>query len=167
MPFGLSSGSACFQNLIDKLLTGAKRFATAFLDDIIIHSKGSLLHYLRYLEDVFNRLELEGLKQKLSKCDFLKQHMEYRGHIESIHGIKSNPDKVEVIGRLPVPTCVKEVGSFLGTVGLYRRFIPEFSEKAPYLTQLTRKNAYFKWNLDCQNAFGYLKTQLANSVTLA
>ncbi len=133
MPFGLSSGSACFQNLIDKLLTGAKRFATAFLDDIIIHSKGSPLHYLRYLEDVFNRLELEGLKQKLSKCDFLKQHMEYRGHIESIHGIKSNPDKVEVIGRLPVPTCVKEVRSFLGNCRIVQKIHSRVFRESPLL----------------------------------
>ena len=41
-----------------------------------------------------------------------------------------DPDKIECVKTWPVPTSVKEVRSFLGFVGFYRKFIPSFAEVA-------------------------------------
>ena len=48
----------------------------------------------------------------------------------------------------------------LGLIGYYRKFIPDFAEKAKPLTKLTRKNARFIWNSECKNAFINLKETL-------
>nr|KYP68953.1 Retrovirus-related Pol polyprotein from transposon opus [Cajanus cajan] len=57
-------------------------------------------------------------------------------HIISSKGIEVDPVKVSVISQLPYPSCVREVRSFLGHAGFYKRFIKEFSKKALPLSNL-------------------------------
>ena len=78
------------------------------------------------------------------------------GFIISSEGMKPDPKKVEPIKSLPPPTCVREVGSFIGMGSYYRRFIPDFSEIAEPVIALTRKHVRFKWTDECQSAFEYL-----------
>ena len=73
-PFGLSQAPAYFQLLIDKVLMGCGIFAMGYLGDIIIFSNNELEH-LQHIEEIFNRLELFGLKMKKEKCDFFKKHI--------------------------------------------------------------------------------------------
>ena len=61
---------------------------------------------------------------------------------------------------MPVPTCVREVRSFIGMCSYYRRFIPNFSEIAEPIINLTRKYAKFHWTKQCQEAFQFLKDSL-------
>lgn len=66
------------------------------------------------------------------------------------------------------PTTKKQARSFLGLVGWYRRFIPNFSEKAAPLTELTRKNQPHKveWTNGCETAFKTLKDSLCQEPVL-
>ena len=57
------------------------------------------------------------------------------GHIVSKKGIEVDKAKVELISNLPTPQCVKDIRSFLGHAGFYRRFIRDFSAIAPSLVQ--------------------------------
>ena len=59
-----------------------------------------------------------------------------------------------------VPTCVRDVRSFLGMCSYYRRFLPTFSEDALPLVALTKKNAKFVWTPETQHAFEVLKAGL-------
>ena len=61
---------------------------------------------------------------------------------------------------LPVPTCVREVRSFIGMCLYYRRIIPNFSQIAEPIIALTRKYAHFKWSDVHQKAFKFLKDSL-------
>ena len=66
---------------------------------------------------------------KLKKCSFLNVETHYLGFIiDRGGGIRPDPKKVEAIRSLPVPTCVREVRSFIDMSSYYRRFIPKFSE---------------------------------------
>ena len=65
------------------------------------------------------------------------------GHRITSAGIEVDKAKVEVIENLYVPKCVKDVRSFLGHCGFYRRFIKDFAKIAKPLTNLLVKDCEF------------------------
>jgi len=83
------------------------------------------------------------------------------GHHISSFRIKLDPTKIEVIENLMPPSTQKEVRSFLGYVGYYRRFIENFSKIALPLFKLLTKDIEFRWTTNCQNAFQKLKEKLS------
>ncbi|XP_024042755.1 uncharacterized protein LOC112099572 [Citrus clementina] len=87
------------------------------------------------------------------------------GHVISERGIEVDKSKIDLIHSLPPPTSVREVRSFLGHAGFYRRFIKDFSKIALPLCNLLQKDAKFDFNEECQRAFKKLKkdsTEKAN-----
>ena len=83
-------------------------------------------------------------------------------------GVSPLPSKIEAIKQIPVPKTVKEVRSFLGLSGYYRRFIKNYATISAPLTKLTTKTCttQFNWTADCENAFTLLKTCLCKSPVL-
>ena len=159
MLFGLSNAPAFFQELMAVVLHDCQGFATAYLDDIMIFSE-TLEEHIEHLSIIFDKLRLHRLKLKLTKCSFLNWETHYLGFIISEEGIKPDENKVEAIRSLPVPTCVKEVRSFIGMCSYYRRFSPNFSQIAEPIIALTKKYAHCKWSDVHQKAFQYLKDSL-------
>ena len=141
------------------VLQGCNAFATAFLDDILVFSS-TLEDHLEHLSIIFGKLRQHRLKLKLKKCSFLKLETHYLGFVINDFGIKPDQLKVEAIKTLPVPTCVREVRSFIGICSYYRRFIPNFSQIAEPIIALTRKYVHFKWTEQHQKAFEFLKDSL-------
>ena len=135
------------------VLQGCIDFATAYLDDIMVFSS-TLEEHLEHLSIIFGKLRQHNLKLKLKKCSFLQLETNYLGFVISEEGIKPDKKKIEPIKSLPVPTCVKEVRSFIGMCSYY---IPNFSQIAEPIIALTRKYAHFKWSDTHQRAFEYLK----------
>ncbi|GJT10979.1 reverse transcriptase domain-containing protein [Tanacetum coccineum] len=82
------------------------------------------------------------------------------GHKVSSAGLEVDKAKIDVISKLPPPTNIKGVRSFLGHAGFYRRFIKDFSKIARPLTKLHEKDTPFEFNDECQKAFEYLKEKL-------
>src|SRR5215813_9445220 len=74
-------------------------------------------------------------------------------HVVSSKGIKVDKAKIEVISKLPPPKTVREIRSFLGHAGFYRRFIKNFSVISRPLCNLLLKDATFEWTEDCQKSF--------------
>ena len=56
-------------------------------------------------------------------------------------GVSPVPSKVEAIKQIPAPHCVKDVRSFLGLSGYYRRFIKDYASISAPLTKLTTKES--------------------------
>ena len=158
-PFGLSQAPAYFQFLIDQVLMGCGDFAMGYLDDIIVFSKSEEEH-LRHLEEIFKRLRHFDLKMKRQKSSFFKKHIQYLGHLVSEHGFEPLPEKLEAIRIMPHPKSPKEVKQFLGLIGYYRKFIPRFSDLSRPLTRLTRHDAKFEWDQQCQKSFNHLRELL-------
>ena len=75
------------------------------------------------------------------------------GHIVSKRGIKNDKAKVDFISKLPHPSSVKYIRSFLGHVDFYWRFINDFSKISKPLCDLLSKNAPFEFNEACVQAF--------------
>ena len=86
------------------------------------------------------------MKLKEVKCNFLKKHIKYLGHIVSGKGITPVSEKLESIQKMPPPKTPKEVKQFLGLIGYYCKFVPRFLDLAQPLNALTRKDVTFEWN---------------------
>ena len=71
--------------------------------------------------------------------------------------------KIEVIARLSMPKCVKDIRSFLGHAGFYRRFIKDFSKIARPLTNMLAKDVSFTFDAECMNSWEKLKRELISA----
>ena len=166
MPFGLKNAPATFQRLMNSVLTGIQGLkCLVYLDDIVIYG-ASLEDHSKRLKEVMKRLREHNLKLQPDKCEFLRKEVIYLGHIISEDGISPDPSKLTAIKDFPIPTKVKNVQSFIGLAGYYRKFIENFSKIAKPLTKLTKKTEKFVWTEEQQNAFEILKEKLMTAPVL-
>nr|GEW18975.1 reverse transcriptase domain-containing protein [Tanacetum cinerariifolium] len=100
------------------------------------------------------------------KSHFMVKEGIVLGHKISKQGIKVNKAKVDVITKLPYPTTVKGIRSFLGHAGFYRRFIKDFSKIARPMTRLLEKDTPFIFSQKCVDAFQTLKRKLTEAPIL-
>ena len=137
MPMGLKNSAPCFQRLMESVFSDMNLAELiGFLDDILIH--GRTLEELE--ERTIAALEpLRKFKLKLDpeKCIFGTTEIRHLGFVISAGGIQPDPDKIEALTTWPVPATLKEVKSFLGFAGFYRRFIPQFTRMAKPLNDVT------------------------------
>ena len=162
MPFGLATAPATFQRAMELALAGLTySICLCYLDDIIIFSD-SIAEHCNRLRAVLTRFRQHDLRLNLAKCTFAAKKVHYLGHMISKDGVSPLPSKTKAIKQIPVPKTVKEVRSFLGLSGYYRRFIKNYATISAPLTKLTTKT----WTADCENAFTLLKTCLCKSPVL-
>ncbi|CAM4363430.1 unnamed protein product [Caretta caretta] len=167
LPFGLRNAPATFQRLVDGLLAGLGEYAVAYLDDVAIFSD-SWADHLEHLQKVLERIREAGLTVKAKKCQIGLNRVTYLGHQVGQGTISPLQAKVDAIQKWPVPKSKKQVQSFLGLAGYYRRFVPHYSQIAAPLTDLTKKkqpNAV-QWTEKCQKAFNKLKATLMSDPVL-
>ncbi|GJZ15516.1 hypothetical protein Tco_0551193 [Tanacetum coccineum] len=93
-------------------------------------------HCLKNLEKMLKRCEETNLVLNWEKCHFMVKEGIVLGYKVSESGIEVDKAKIESISKLPYPTNVKAIRSFLGHAGFYRRFIKDFSEVARLMTQI-------------------------------
>lgn len=138
LPFGLKNAPSIFQRALDDILRDhIGKTCYVYIDDIVVFSKTEEEH-ARHIEDVFKTLFDANMKVQLDKCHFFKQEVEFLGFIISSEGIKTNPAKVEAIQNFPLPRTLRDLRSFLGLSGYYRRFVQDYAKLAKPLTALLR-----------------------------
>ena len=156
LPFGLRNGPAHFSRLMQSVLTGMiGTICFVYLDDIIILGR-SLEEHLENLSRVLTTLRSFNLRLSLEKFCFLQSEITYLGHIVSREGIRPMFDKVSCIKNYPRPINGKQIQSFLGLAGYYRRFIRDFSYISRPLDSL-RNCSSFVWTQAHETAFIKLK----------
>ncbi|WVZ95539.1 LOW QUALITY PROTEIN: hypothetical protein U9M48_041292 [Paspalum notatum var. saurae] len=167
MAFGLTGAPGTFQFAVNGTLAPAlRKFALVFFDDILVYS-ASYEDHLVHLRAVFELLQHDQWKIKRSKCKFAQRQVAYLGHVVSSKGVATDPAKIEVVLSWPVPSNVKELRSFLGLAGYYRKFVRHFGVIARPLNDLLRKHTPFVWTADHTAAFEILKQALASAPVLA
>lgn len=184
MAFGLTNAPASFQRLMERCMGDMNlKECLIFLDDILIFSE-TFEDHLDRLEAVFSRLKQHGLKLKPSKCEFFKTSVSYLGHVVSQDGVETDPDKLKALTTWPVPQNVKQLRSFLGFTGYYRRFIKDYARLAKPLNDLLvghptnpgsdnqkkkkkRDKVPWQWGELQQSAFDTLKEKLSSPPVLA
>nr|GEX99136.1 DNA-directed DNA polymerase [Tanacetum cinerariifolium] len=100
------------------------------------------------------------------KYHFMVKERIVLGHKISKNRLEVDRSKVDVVAKLPYPTTVKGVRSFLRHAGFYRRFIQEFSKIARPMTHLFEKDIAFVFSKDCIDAFETLKKKLTEASIL-
>nr|GEV94075.1 DNA-directed DNA polymerase [Tanacetum cinerariifolium] len=100
------------------------------------------------------------------KSHFMVKEGIVLGHKISKKGIEVDKAKIEVISKLPHPTTVKGIRSFLGHAGFYRRFIKDFLKISRPMTHLLEKNSSFIFSNKCIQAFRTLKDKLTEAPIL-
>ena len=109
---------------------------------------------------------VSGFRLQQDKLRIGKSSVKAFGHIISEKGIEPDPDSVQPILTIPVPSSVKEVQSFLGMVNYFQDFMEDLSAISEPLRALTRKDAEFKWNKDQDLAFQTIEGMLASRTKL-
>jgi len=130
------------------------------MDDFIVYGN-NFKEALDNLEKVLIRCQETNLSLSHEKCKMMLTEGIVLGHHVSSSGFKVDPAKIEVINNLPPPKTQKEVISFLGHAGYYRRFIENFTKIVAPMFKLLTKDVNFQWTESCQHAFDTLKSKLS------
>jgi hypothetical protein len=125
----------------------------------LVFSKSEEEHK-EHLRLVLEKLREHQLYAKFGKCEFWLKEVRFLRHVISGEGITVDPSKVVAVTDWEAPTTVKEIRSFLGLAGYYRRFIENFSKIAKPMTELLKKETKFIWTEDCEANFQELKKRL-------
>ena len=175
LPMGIKNSPDIFQQKISDLMEGLEDFIRAYLDDILIITKGSYQDHLLKVAKVLKRLQAAGLQVNLPKSKIAVQELEYLGYWLTPKGIRPMAKKVEAIKNLQAPKTVKQVRSFLGMVNYYKDMWRHRSHLLAPLTDLTankdgttgKKRGPIKWEKVHQDAFDTIKQIITDDVMLS
>lgn len=167
VPQGMKNSPSFFNRILRKIFCNLLfKHVFLYLDDILCYGS-TFDEHLTSLRLTFEKLRLNRLKLKASKCSFGYNELKLLGHVISKDGIKVDPSKVSAIKDMPIPRNVSEVRTYLGMTGYYRRFIKNYSILSRPLTELTRKDVPFQWTQSCQASFEILKSKLMTAPILS
>jgi hypothetical protein len=147
-----------FRGLIGKLIE-------IYQDDLTVFSKDGESH-IGHLKQVFERCREFGISLNPAKSDFGVTECKLLGHIISKDGVKLDPERVEAIGKVPLPILKKSLQSFLGQTNFVHRFIPNYAEIVKPIYKLLKKDVKFEWNDESKRAFQDIKTTISEALVL-
>ena len=146
---------AIFSDMVDKTIE-------IFMDDFSVLGN-SFDDCLENLRSVLIRCEETNLVLNWEKCHFMVQEGIVLGHWISAREIEVDRAKIEAIEKLPPPSSVKGIRSFLSHAGFYRRFIKDFSQIAKPLSSFLVQGTPFEFDSQCLHAFSVLKDKLVSA----
>ena len=165
MPFGLVNSPATFARVMSQVMaeTGLRYHGVeVYVDDVLVHNAAWKEH-ISHLRKVFTQFRARNVKLKAKKCMLAAKEVPFLGHVIAHEGISPDPVKVKSVREWPVPLTAKQLHSFLGLSGYYRRYIRGYSSLAAPLFDLIKPKAPFVWSDECQQNFEKLKDALCSS----
>ena len=119
LSIGLSNSLDVFQEKMGDLFSDLEN-VKAYIDDLLVLTKGDWEDHLAKLDEVLTSLSKAGLKVNIKKSFFGKHKLEYLGYWISQEGIQLLKKKVEAILKISKPTTKKQLCSFIGIINYYR-----------------------------------------------
>ncbi|KAL4363804.1 hypothetical protein GQ457_04G023680 [Hibiscus cannabinus] len=167
MPFGLCNALSTFQRCMTTIFSNMNEDCLEiFMDDFSTFGD-DFDCCLSNLKKVLTRCEESNLVLNCEKCHFMVDEGIVLGHKISSRGMEVDRGKIDVISKLPPPTTVKGIRSFLGHAGFYRRFIENFSKITKPLCSLLKQGRQFEFDDACTKAFEILKNKLVTAPIVA
>lgn len=167
VPFGLCNSPSVFQRYVNNVFKNLLKDGTLiiYLDDIIIPAKDEY-EGLEKLTRVLETASKFGLELNLKKCQFMKRKIDFLGHIIENGTIRPSVEKTMAVRKFPEPKNAKEVQSFLGLSGYFRKYIFSYAIIAKPLSDLLRASTPFKFEQEQKLAFQQLKDILCKEPVL-
>ena len=163
MPFGLCNAPATFQRCMVSIFSDyVEEIIEVFMDDFTVYGN-SFDECLKILTKILQRCVETNLVLNFEKCHFMVDQGLILGHIVSSKGLEVDKAKIDVIKTLPYPNSVREVRSFLGHAGFYRRFIKDFSKISRPMCHLLEKDVEFEFSDECKKAFDTIRALLIST----
>jgi len=163
---GLSNSPDVFQEKMNELFHGFD-FVRAYIDDLLVITKGTFQDHLVKLRRVFDKLRDAGLKVNAEKSFFCTGETEYLGYWITRDGIQPMPAKVHAIQKIAEPTTKKQLRGFIGIVNYYRDMWIRRSHVLAPLARLTSKTVKWQWGEVERKAFNDMKKIISREVMLA
>ena len=138
--YGLTDMPATFQKTIDVTLRNChKKFA--FLDDILVITKGNILDHEKELDKILYLLDKENLAIKLQKWNLVKKkQITWLGYDITPTGITPTKKKCESKNKLETPKKLKQLRSIMGCIHHLIKLTPRLAELSEPLRPLLLKN---------------------------
>lgn len=166
LPFGIASAPEHFQNRMVTEVTEGLDGVVCHMDDVLMWGHSQEEHNARLLA-VLQKMENAGVTLNLDKCALSQREVKFLGHIISDSGVQPDPAKTVAVQKMPEPSNISELRSFLGMVNQLGKCIPHLAEKdKPLRDLLSKKNCWF-WGEAQVKAFQDLKKDLSSALVLA
>ncbi|KAG7585621.1 Retrotransposon gag domain [Arabidopsis thaliana x Arabidopsis arenosa] len=167
MPFGLKNAGATYQRLVNKMFAEhLGKTMEVYIDDMLVKSLKKSEH-ITHLEQCFKILNEFGMKLNPAKCSFGVPSGEFLGYIVTERGIEANPNQINAFLTMPSPRNIKEVQRLIGRIAALNHFISKSTDKCLPFYQILKGNKKFRWDDQCEAAFGQLKTYLTTPPILS
>ena len=146
---------AIFLDMVEKTIE-------VFMDDFSMLEK-SFDNCLENMSQALIRCKETNLVLNWEKCHFIVKEGIVLGHWISERGSNIDKAKIETIEKLPPPSSVKRIRSFLGHAGFYRRLKKDFSKIAKPLSNLLVQGALCEFDDQCLQALLFLQEKLVSA----
>jgi hypothetical protein len=166
MPEGLGNAIPMFNRMV-KIVLGPqlRRNVSAYVDDVVIHSKKKDQH-IEDLRETFANLRKYGLMLNIEKCIFGVSRGKLLGCMVSKSGIEANPEKIEAIRNMRTPQTKRDIQKLMRRIAALGRFIERSAERSlPFFKLLSAKNK-ITWGPKEQEAFEQFKLYIENLAVL-
>ena len=168
LPEGVAPASFQLQALVDKVFAGLP-YVIAIFDNILVVAD-SYPELLDRLCAVLLRCKEHNIFLKYSKSYIGYRSAKFFGYEVSKGQYKLTPDRLAEIDKIPFPTAVKSMQSFLGVTLCCQPFVPNYGQHAAHLHDMTKKDFSFTdrstWTKDYESLFNDFKRALAESMVI-
>ena len=165
LPFGLNLAQDVFQHHMDLMLENLKGIIN-IADDIIVYGNNTITHD-EHLMALFQRARVYGLVFNKQKCIVSSSEIPFFGLLYSKSGTRPDPERTAAISRIPPPTNITTLRSFLGIATYMSPFTTNMTNLISPIQNVTHKDIIFEWTPSHQVAFDNIKAELCRPKTLA
>lgn len=159
---GVKSAPGDFQRIMSAMVDDLPGSA-AYMDDIIISGQNEAEHE-KNLHSVLKRIREYGFNLRFNKCKCYMSSLKYLGFV--IDGEGLHPERIVSVVKMPAPTDVTTLRSYLGAVNCYGKFIKDMHNIRYPLNKLLQQGVKFEWSPDCQRSFDKFKDILQSDLML-